>query len=58
MGRSLTQREDYALYRMGLAIERILKDGSKEDKAMAIGWVRVWKDYHAVLLDTHEPFQV
>ena len=55
MVKTRQQREDYALHRMGLAIERILGCGSKEAKRQATVWVGVWKACHAFYLVTHKP---
>jgi hypothetical protein len=55
MVKTRQQREDYALHRMGLAIERILGGGSKEEKRQATWWIGVWKACHAFYLAKHKP---
>ncbi len=40
------QRQDYALHRMGLAIDRLLRNESKQEKTQAVMWLAAWKAVH------------
>ena len=40
------QRIDYALHRIGLAIERLLENEANEEKARAVRWMAAWKAMH------------
>ena len=40
------QQLDYALHRMGLAIDRLIKNEAKEEKARAVKWLAAWKAWH------------
>ena len=55
MAKTRQQREDYALHRMSLAIDRILGGGSNKEKLQATQWIRVWKACHAAYLAAHKP---
>jgi hypothetical protein len=44
------KRGDYALHRMSLTIDRILGNGSKEEKAQTIKWMGAWQARHAAFL--------
>ena len=54
MVKTIRKREDYALKRMSFAIERILGEGSTEEKAQAVLWIAAWKACHAAHLAAHK----
>lgn len=43
------QRWDYALHRMGSAIDRLLGNESKQEKTQAVMWLAAWKAVHEEL---------
>lgn len=54
MNQTVKRRKAYALHRMSQAIDRILCDSSKEEKAQAVKWVKAWTECHTTLMEQGE----
>ena len=46
MKKASPQQLDYALHRMSLAIDRLIRNEAKEEKARAVRWLAAWKAWH------------